>query len=114
MLSECEIRSSWAEEAKRIIDTGEFEKAASYLKNAANILSSSVPHDAVVLPVTPEELRMICDATVRLTELRQKGCPHLCVENTAPTIFHKLLTRLHVFKSGVMCWFGDEDKAFSK
>lgn len=48
----------------------------------------------VGLAVTADELRAICDATVRLTELRQRGCAHLCVENVAPEIMRKLLLTL--------------------
>ena len=47
-----------------------------------------------LLAVTVNELRVICDATVRLTEIRQRGCAHLCVENIAPEIMRKLLLEL--------------------
>jgi len=41
--------------------------------------------------VNPDDLKVIADLTVRLTELRLKGCEHLCVENYAPEVFGKLL-----------------------
>jgi hypothetical protein len=44
--------------------------------------------------ITVEELKVICDATVRLVEIRQRECAHLCIENIGPEIMHKLLTRL--------------------
>lgn len=43
---------------------------------------------------TCDELREICELTVRLVELRQNECKHLSVENVAPEIFHKLLSSL--------------------
>lgn len=58
--------------------------------------------------ITVEELKVICDATVRLTELRQRGCSNLCIENIAPDIMHKLLTRLRMQKSGLECISGLE------
>ena len=58
--------------------------------------------------ITVEELKVICDATVRLVEIRQRGCAHLCVENIAPEIMHKLLTRLRMHKSGLECVTGFE------
>ena len=54
------------------------------------------------LAVTPDELRTICDATVRLTEIRQRGCAHLCVENVAPEIMRKLLLTLRFHKEGLV------------
>lgn len=41
--------------------------------------------------ISVEELGNICDLTLRLVELRQKECKHLCVENMAPEIFRALL-----------------------
>ena len=38
-----------------------------------------------------DNLKHICDLTVRLTELRLKGCGHLCIENYAPEVFAKLV-----------------------
>jgi hypothetical protein len=37
------------------------------------------------------ELQAIAELTVRLTELRQNECKHLCIENVAPTIFGRLV-----------------------
>lgn len=37
-----------------------------------------------------EELKQVCALTVKLTELRQRDCPHLCIENFAPEVFAKL------------------------
>ena len=39
----------------------------------------------------PDNLKHICDLTVRLTELRLKGCDWLCIENYAPEVFAKLM-----------------------
>jgi len=41
-----------------------------------------------------EELKIIADLTFRLTELRQRECGHLCIENFAPELFEKLLRTL--------------------
>lgn len=41
--------------------------------------------------MTTEQFTAICDLTVRLTELRLKGCGHLCIENYAPELLAKLL-----------------------
>ena len=38
-----------------------------------------------------DNLKHICDLTVRLTELRLKGCGWLCIENYAPEVFAKLV-----------------------
>ena len=54
----------------------------------------------MMLSVTVDELRIICDATVRLTEIRQRGCVHLYVENCAPEIMRKLLLELQMHKQG--------------
>ena len=47
-----------------------------------------------------EELREICELTYHLTELRQKECKHLAIENFAPDMFFKLLTLLDLYKKG--------------
>lgn len=54
------------------------------------------------LAVTPQELAAICDATVRLTEIRQRGCAWLCVENVAPEILRRLLLELVMAKNGLL------------
>lgn len=41
--------------------------------------------------VSAEVLRVLCDATVRLAEIRQRGCSHLCVENFAAECLHNLI-----------------------
>lgn len=38
-----------------------------------------------------EELKLICDAVVKLTELRQNECKHLLIENFAPECLENLL-----------------------
>ena len=43
------------------------------------------------MTVTPEELQILCDTTVKLVELRQRNCPHLSVENIAPEIMGSLI-----------------------
>lgn len=58
------------------------------------------------------EIGAVCDLTVSLVELRQRECKHLCVENVAPEIFHRLLTRMFMFKCGAVCLReGDADAA---
>jgi hypothetical protein len=57
----------------------------------------------VRLDITSDEIRAICELTAQLTEMRQKGCQHLCIENFAPKLFHGLLTRLAMQKNGMMC-----------
>lgn len=52
------------------------------------------------LGVTVDELRVICDATVRLVEIRQRGCSHLAVENIAPEVMRKMLLTLSMHKKG--------------
>ena len=54
------------------------------------------------LLASEDELRSICDATVRLTEIRQRGCSHLVVENVAPVIFRKLLIEVQMHKQGII------------
>ena len=41
--------------------------------------------------VTPDQFRILCDIVVKLTELRQKECAHLCIENYAPELLAKLM-----------------------
>ena len=43
------------------------------------------------MKINAEILRIICSATIKLTELRQNECKHLCIENFAPVIFGKLI-----------------------
>ena len=43
------------------------------------------------MEINPEILRIICSAMIKLTELRQNECKHLCIENFAPEIFGKLI-----------------------
>ena len=52
--------------------------------------------------ITSDELRSICDAVVRLTEIRQCGCSHLSVENFAPELMRKLLLELQMHKMGMI------------
>lgn len=53
----------------------------------------------VHLKISTEEFQTICDMTVRLTEIRQRGCAHLHVENLAPEIMRKLMNELARFKA---------------
>lgn len=39
-----------------------------------------------------EEFRIICDTVIKLTELRQNECKHLCVENFASDCLAKLIS----------------------
>ena len=41
--------------------------------------------------MTADDFREVCVLTVRLTELRLKDCPHLCIENYAPELLAKLI-----------------------
>ena len=41
--------------------------------------------------VSVDVLRVLCDTTVRLTEIRQRECSHLCVENFASECLANLL-----------------------
>lgn len=47
-----------------------------------------------------EELKVICDMTVKLVELRQNECKHLCIENVAPECFGKLLLEYMLHSEG--------------
>jgi len=50
------------------------------------------PVDSVEqIVVSADVLRVLCDATIRLAEIRQRGCSHLCVENFAPECLMKLI-----------------------
>jgi len=44
--------------------------------------------------VTSDELKVISDLALKLTELRQNECKHLCVNNAGNDIFNKLLNTL--------------------
>jgi hypothetical protein len=46
---------------------------------------------SLVPPLDTNHLQIIADLTIRLTEMRQRKCEHLCIENVAPEIFGKLL-----------------------
>ncbi len=41
--------------------------------------------------MTTDELRELCALTVELVKLRQSECKHLCIENMAPGLLHKLI-----------------------
>jgi hypothetical protein len=43
------------------------------------------------MPLPVEELKVIADLTVRLVQLRQNECKHLCIENIGPEIWRNLL-----------------------
>lgn len=62
-----------------------------------NTASESSAMTAGLAP-TAEELRIICDTTVRLTEIRQRACAHLCVENFAQKTMKQLLLELQIHK----------------
>ena len=42
--------------------------------------------------ISPEIFHEICQLTFELTKLRKESCDHLCVENTGPQIFSKLIS----------------------
>lgn len=52
--------------------------------------------------ITAEELRIICDTIVRLTDLQQQKCPQLIIEKLAPELLSNLLTELHFYKQGLI------------
>jgi len=37
-----------------------------------------------------ERLKILCDLVVRLAEIRQRGCSHLCVENIAVDMIERI------------------------
>lgn len=41
--------------------------------------------------MTAEDFKEVCGLVVRLTELRMKEVPHLCIENYAPELMAKML-----------------------
>lgn len=41
--------------------------------------------------MTTEDFKEVCGLVVRLTEMRMKDCPQLCIENYAPELLAKLL-----------------------
>jgi hypothetical protein len=41
--------------------------------------------------ITDERLKILCDLTFKLTEIRQKECHHLCLENFAPELLARLI-----------------------
>ncbi len=46
------------------------------------------------------DIQYISDMVIKLTELRWKGCNHLCIENFAPDLFHRLMVeRIKVKKA---------------
>lgn len=45
--------------------------------------------------MTIDELRVVMDTVVRLTEIRQRGCNWLLVENFAPQMLRQLLDELN-------------------
>ena len=52
--------------------------------------------------LTTDELKIICDTVVRLTEIGQKECPHLSVDNFAKGCMDNLLASLMAHKEGRM------------
>ena len=52
----------------------------------------------VLVDVATEDLKVLCDCTVKLVELRMANAPDLLVENFAPKLLHDLLTRLVMLK----------------
>ena len=47
-----------------------------------------------------EELKIICDTVVRLTDIKIRKVKHLCVENFAVDCFAKLLDEYSLHKQG--------------
>jgi len=65
-------------------------------REAINVLEEcDNPAELRAVPPT-EDLRVILDAVVRLTDIRQRGCNHLCVDNFAAECLYKLIQTLKV------------------
>ena len=43
------------------------------------------------MKITKDELSVLADTVVRLTELKQRQCSHLCVENFSAECLYKLV-----------------------
>jgi hypothetical protein len=50
------------------------------------------------MDISKEELEMFCNLTLKLVELRIKGCPHLAVENTGPDILYRIIIKYYQAK----------------
>ena len=74
-------------------------------------VSSTVENVVVSLDV----LRVMCDTTVRLTDIRQRGCSHLCVENFAPKCLANLI-RTYTHNKGIslMVVQDDQDQCYTE
>ena len=55
-----------------------------------------------MMDLTDKELGIICDTVVRLTDIKQRSVPHLCVENFATACMDSLLASLTAHKQGRM------------
>lgn len=64
------------------------------------------------LPLTKDELECIVDLTERLVKLRQNECKHLCIENTGPEIYGKLIA-VH-YQRGMPLLFEEPDPDYEK
>ena len=63
------------------------------------IMDKNPPMNTSIISV--EELREICEMTVKLTKVSQDQCKLLTVENIAPELFSKLLTEISMHKRGL-------------
>ena len=62
------------------------------MNNKASAESRTVDSFVVSEPI----LRVLCETTVALAEIRQRGCNHLSVENFAPECLRNLLDVVNV------------------
>jgi hypothetical protein len=52
--------------------------------------------------ITTEELKILCDTTVKLTELRHSTCNHLNIENASSAILAKLIQAVLLNKAEIV------------
>ena len=57
-----------------------------------------------------EELKIICDTVVKLTEVKIQKVEHLCVENFAADCFAKLLGEYSMHKKGFVKFSGNTEQ----
>jgi hypothetical protein len=50
--------------------------------------------------ISTDELKLILDATIELTKLKQGVCKHVAIENAAPEIFRNLIDAYSEHLSG--------------
>lgn len=68
----------------------------------ANVASPSEQSERVECLVSCDELEIVSDLVVRLTEQRQNECKHLAIENFSTELFARLLHELTMHKKGMI------------